>query len=280
MEWDYFEIMTLIHEKGEKMIKEDLRLFYHPASSASMRVTLYLACRGVPESAVRLVSMGLETDCRGIMVFTMPTGDPITNALGTTDLTAFNPEGRIPVLLLPDGRKMTQSGPIIDFIEDLQDGERNPLLPPDPWLQAEVKRIMWIIAADVQPYQNIPFIIQAMSDWDMVKATPTTHPLRLHFIRREFNALEGIISNTAGKYSVGDDVTLADCFIVPQIRNALLGGIDLPNEFPVINGVFKNLIKTSCIAKVVNDAGGTIQPLAFDAEKFEVYQRNTENQTN
>ncbi len=262
------------------MIKEGLRLFYHPASSASMRVTLYLACRGVSESAVRLVSMGLETDYRGIMVFTMPTGDPITNALGTTDLTAFNPEGRIPVLLLPDGRKMTQSGPIIDFIEDLQNGERNPLLPPDPWLQAEVKRIMWIIAADVQPYQNIPFIIQAMSDWDMVKATPTTHPLRLHFIRREFNALEGIISNTAGKYSVGDDVTLADCFIVPQIRNALLGGIDLPNEFPVINGVFKNLIKTSCIAKVVNDAGGTIQPLAFDAEKFEVYQRNTENQTN
>ncbi len=262
------------------MIKEGLRLFYHPASSASMRVTLYLACRGVSESAVRLVSMGLETDYRGIMVFTMPAGDPITNALGTTDLTAFNPEGRIPVLLLPDGRKMTQSGPIIDFIEDLQDGERNPLLPPDPWLQAEVKRIMWIIAADVQPYQNIPFIIQAMSDWDMVKATPTTHPLRLHFIRREFSALEGIISNTAGKYSVGDDVTLADCFIVPQIRNALLGGIDLPNEFPVINGVFKNLIKTSCIAKVVNDAGGTIQPLAFDAEKFEVYQRNTENQTN
>lgn len=81
----------------------------------------------------------------------MPAGDPITNALGTTDLTAFNPEGRIPILVLPDGRKMTQSGPIIDFIEDLQDGERNPLLTPDPWLQAEVKRKMWIIAADVQP---------------------------------------------------------------------------------------------------------------------------------
>ena len=166
------------------MIKESLRLFYHPASSASMRVTLYLTCRGVSESAVGLVSMGLETDCRGIMVFTMPPGDPITNALGTTELTVFNPEVRIPVLLLPDGRKMTQSGPIIDFIEDLQDGEENLLLPLDRWLKAEVKRIMLIIAADVQPYQNIPFIIQTMSDWDIVKATPTSHPLRLHFIRR------------------------------------------------------------------------------------------------
>ena len=70
-----------------------------------MRVTLYLTCRGVSESVVGLVSMGLETDCRGIMVFTMPAGDPITNALGTTELTVFNPEGPIPVLLLPDAEK-------------------------------------------------------------------------------------------------------------------------------------------------------------------------------
>ena len=94
-----------------------------------MRVTLYLSCRGVPRSIVRLVSTGLETDHRGIMVFTMPDGDPVTEALGTTNLTAFNPEGRIPVLLLPDGRKMTQSGPIIEFIESCLDDKSNSLLP-------------------------------------------------------------------------------------------------------------------------------------------------------
>ena len=254
------------------MIKEDLRLFYHPASSASMRVTLYLSCRGVPRSIVRLVSTGLETDHRRIMGFTMPDGDPVTEALGTTNLTAFNPEGRIPVLLLPDGRKMTQSGPIIEFIESCLDDKSNSLLPKDPWLQAEVRRIMWIIAADVQPYQNIPFIIQAMGEWDMVKANPTTHPLRLHFIRREFGAIEGILAQTAGKYSVGNEVTLADCFVVPQIRNALLGGINLIEEFPLISKVFNNLLNTPSVAQVVNDAGGAVQPLAFDADKFEVYQ--------
>ena len=237
-----------------------------------MRVTLYLSCRGVPKSIVRLVSTGLETDHRGIMVFTMPEGDSVTEALGTTNLTAFNPEGRIPILLLPDGRKMTQSGAIIDFIEDSLNEKSNSLVPGDPWLKAEVKRIMWIIAADVQPYQNIPFIIQAMGDWDMVKATPTTHPLRLHFIRREFSAPEGIMSQTAGKYSVGNEVTLADCFIVPQIRNALLGGINLPEEFPLISKIFNNLLETPSVSEGVNDAGGALQPLAFDADKFEVYQ--------
>lgn len=250
------------------------RLFYHPASSASMRVTLFLRCRGVPPSRVELVSTGLATDHRGILVFTMPEGDPETERAGTTELTAFNPEGRIPILLLPDGRKMTQSGPIVDFIEDsLGEGEGAgaPMLPADPWLRAEARRIMWIVASDVQPYQNIPFIIQAMGEWGMVKAPPTVHPLRLHFIRREFGALEAIMAKCAGRFAVGDALTLADCFLAPQVRNALLAGIDLPGEFPTLSRVWENALAVPEVASVLEDAGGVVQPLAFDAEKFEVY---------
>ena len=253
-----------------------MRLFYHPASSASMRVTLYLraACRGVAPSLVELVSTGFETDHRGIPVFTMPEGDPETEKLGTTDLTAFNPEGRIPVLLLPDGRKMTQSGPIVDYLEESigATGHR-PMLPDDPWLRAEMRRIMWIVAADIQPYQNIPFIIQAIGEWGMVKEAPTEHPLRLHFIRREFGALETILRRCAGTFAVGNEITLADCFLVPQVRNALLGGIDLSGEFPALSRVWENTIAVPEAAAVLKEAGGIIQPYAFDAEKFEVYAK-------
>ena len=68
----------------------------------------------------------------------------------------------------------------------------------------------------------------------MVKTDPTVHPLRLHFIRREFGAMEGLLANCAGKFAVGDEISHADCFLVPQIRNALLAGIDLPGEFPTM----------------------------------------------
>ena len=246
------------------------RLYYHPASSASMRVTLYLRCRGIPRSQVELVSTGLRTDHRGIPVFTMPEGDPETERLGTTDLTAFNPEGRVPILLLPDGRKMTQTGPIVDFIEDSA-GKGHGLLPDDPWLRAEARRIMWIVAADIQPYQNIPFIIQAIGEWGMVKAPPLVHPLRLHFIRREFAALEKIMAKCAGQFAVGDEVTLADCFLVPQIRNALLAEIDLPGEFPILSRVWENMLKVPEVLAVLEEAGGIVQPLVFDSDKFEVY---------
>ena len=250
------------------------RLFYHPASSASLRVILYLRCRQVPPSLVQLTSTEFTTDDRGIPVFTMPEGDPETKKLGTKNLLAFNPEGRIPILLLSDGRKMTQSGPIIDYIEDcLTTGIGRVLLPNDPWERAEVRRIAWIMAADTQPYQNIPFIIQAIGEWGMVKAAPLTHPLRLHFVRREFGAVEQILRQCAGEFSVGDEISLADCFLIPQIRNALLAEIDLPTEFPTISRVWENLLSVKIISSVLEEFGGIVQPLAFDANKFEVYAK-------
>ena len=252
--------------------QKSLQLIYHPASSASMRVTLYLRCRGIAPGKIELVSTGLKTDHRGILVFTLPDNHPETRRLGTDDLTALNPEGRVPILLLPGGRKMTQSGPIIDLIEStLGPDDDRALLPTDPWLRAETQRIMWIIAADTQPYQNIPFIIQAMGEWGMVKDNPTRHPLRLHFIRREFGAIENLLTRCAGKFAVGDSVTLADCFLVPQIRNALLAEIDLPSEFPILSTVWNNLLDVPAIRAVLDDAGGIVQPLVYDAEQFEVY---------
>ncbi len=239
-----------------------------------MRVTLYLACRGIPQDKVELVSTGLETDHRGVLVFTMPEGDVETEKVGTTDLTAFNPEGRVPILLLPDGRKMTQTGPIIEYLEDTVAGEGKHLLPDDAWAKAEARRIMWIIAADVQPYQNIPFIIQAMGEWGMVKAPPTAHPLRLHFIRREFGAIELILKNCSGRFTVGDEISLADCFLVPQIRNALLAEIDLPNEFLILNRVWTNMLEVPEVQSVPLAAGGVTQPLVFDKDKFEVYAKD------
>jgi maleylacetoacetate isomerase len=177
----------------------------------------------------------------------------------------------VPILLLPDGRKMTQSGSIIEYLEDCMSDGGKPLLPEDPWLRAEARRIMWIMAADVQPYQNIPFIIQAMGEWGMVKAAPTVHPLRVHFIRREFAALEKIMVKCAGRFSVGDEISHADCFLVPQVRNALLAGIDLPGEFPTMNRVWENMLSVPEVQGVIEAAGGVVQPLVFDADRFEVY---------
>ena len=71
--------------------KDRMRLFWHRSSSASMRVTLYLALRSVPDTLIQRAQTGLSTDSPGIIVYTLPEGDPITEHLGTTDLKAPTP---------------------------------------------------------------------------------------------------------------------------------------------------------------------------------------------
>eukprot|EP00731_Ephydatia_muelleri_P028272 Em0019g1145a len=48
--------------------------------------------------------------------------------------------------------------------------------------------------------------------------------------------LEKLLVKTAGKYSVGDEVTLADLCLVPQMYNAVRFKVDL-TPFPTINRV-------------------------------------------
>ena len=52
---------------------------------------------------------------------------------------------------------------------------------------------------------------------------------------------------------------------------ALLAGIDLAGEFPTLSRVWQNMLAVPEVRAVLDEAGGVVQPLAFDAEKFEVY---------
>jgi maleylacetoacetate isomerase len=55
-------------------------------------------------------------------------------------------------------------------------------------------------------------------------------------------AIEGLIEKSAGKYCFGDQVTLADCFLVPQALSAQQRfGVDL-KTLPTINRVVENLL--------------------------------------
>ena len=95
--------------------------------------------------------------------------------------------------------------------------------------------------------------------------------LRKHFIKREFNAIESILKKCSGEYCVGDIITYADCFLAPQIRNALASKIDIGKRFPNLNKVWKNMLKYPPILKVFEDAGGIVQPIVVNKEQLHKY---------
>nr|XP_028574668.1 maleylacetoacetate isomerase isoform X3 [Podarcis muralis] len=61
-------------------------------------------------------------------------------------------------------------------------------------------------------------------------------------ISRGFKALEQILRETAGRYCVGDEVTMADLCLVPQVFNAGRFKVDL-TPFPTINRINKALLE-------------------------------------
>ena len=52
-----------------------------------------------------------------------------------------------------------------------------------------------------------------------------------YFITKGLKAFEQVLSETKGKYCVGDDLTLADVFLAPQFFAADRFGVDI-SQFP------------------------------------------------
>ncbi|XP_067224023.1 maleylacetoacetate isomerase isoform X3 [Chanodichthys erythropterus] len=63
-----------------------------------------------------------------------------------------------------------------------------------------------------------------------------------HFINRGFEALEPILKQTAGKYCVGDEISMADICLVPQVYNAERFKVDM-SQFPTIRRLNQTLIE-------------------------------------
>ncbi|KAI8916198.1 glutathione S-transferase [Gorgonomyces haynaldii] len=153
----------------------------------------------------------------------------------------LNPGGVIPTLVIGNDT-FVQSPSIAELLEELY--PQIPLLPKDPIQRARVREMINVIACDTHPVQNLKVLKYAGDDRKQEWAK--------HFITLGFEALEKLLEKSSGKYSFGDQVTLADAFLVPQYYNALRWGVDL-KQFPIINRVQENLHQLEAFQKAHAD---------------------------
>lgn len=133
----------------------------------------------------------------------------------------LNPMQQVPAVEI-DGITLSQSLAVIQYIDETRPGQR--LLPADPQKRAQVRMISDLIASGIQPLQNLS-VIQKIGAEKVQWAQ--------HFINRGFQALEPILKETAGKYCVGDEVSMADICLVPQVYNAERFKVDI-EQYPTI----------------------------------------------
>ncbi|HSN97136.1 MAG TPA: maleylacetoacetate isomerase [Candidatus Nanopelagicales bacterium] len=136
---------------------------------------------------------------------------------------AVNPLRQVPVLEVEVGGadlRLAQSLAIIEFLD-----ERHPeprLLPTDRYLRARTRQLSEIINAGIQPFQNT-------STQKIIKEElgADERAFVKRFIEKGLAAFEAVVEETAGRYCVGDEVTMADACLVPQLYHARRHGLDL-----------------------------------------------------
>lgn len=156
------------------------------------------------------------------------------------DYARKNPSKELPCLEI-DGLELSQSTAIIEYLAETRAEDGAPLFPKSPQERYQVRTICNLIGNDIQPVQNLRVLLHIMKEKEGKDAkTKAKLGWGKHWIDLGFQALEKVLEKTSGKYCVGDNVTAADLYLVPQVYNANRFGVDM-SQFPTIFRVEKTL---------------------------------------
>ncbi|KFY34066.1 hypothetical protein V494_07086 [Pseudogymnoascus sp. VKM F-4513 (FW-928)] len=154
------------------------------------------------------------------------------------EYTRVNPSHTVPTLIITPSSggpptKITQSIPALEYLEEAYPSLR-PLLPKDLRARATVRTLTALIAADVQPITNLSILnrVDAIGGDKAVWAR--------EIMTAGFEAFEAIIKDTAGEFSVGDEVSMADVVLVPAVWGAERFGVDF-GALPTVKRVYEKL---------------------------------------
>ncbi|KAH8382499.1 hypothetical protein KR009_003901 [Drosophila setifemur] len=149
----------------------------------------------------------------------------------TNDYKEVNPMQTVPALQI-DGHTLRDSVAIMHYLEETR--PEPSLLPQDPAQRAKVREIVELICSAIQPLQNVGVLDRVGNDKRLEWAQ--------EWITRGFTALEKVLSQSAGKFCVGNELTMADVCLVPQFFNANRYKVDL-SPYPTIVKLAEDLGK-------------------------------------
>ncbi len=186
-----------------------IRLYSYWRSSAAYRVRIALNFKGLGHEIV-----------------------PVSLAPGVSEHRGDEYREKNPQMLVPfledSELGIAQSMAILEYLEEAYPGVR--MLPRTEPLRSQVRAFCNMIACDIHPLNNLRVMNYIKTEF----AADPTGDWYAHWIHEGFRAAEALASD--GPYVFGDDVTLADAFLVPQMYNARRFDVPL-DRFPKLVAV-------------------------------------------
>jgi len=171
-------------------------------SSCSWRVRIALALKQVPHT---LVTVNLLA------------GEQHGGEYGRK-----SPTNMVPLLEVEEDGKLRRLGQSLAMLDWLDARFPTPRLTPlEPWARAKALQLAEVVNSSIQPLQNLIVLgkIDALGGERGKWAA--------EFNARGLAALEREAEETAGRFLVGDEVSVADLCLVPQLYSARRYGVDL-----------------------------------------------------
>lgn len=165
-----------------------------------------------------------------------------TGAQGSPEYAALNPQRLVPAMEA-DGAVLTQSGAIIEWLEERHPDP--PILPADATGRAVVRAMVLLIAADIHPLHNLRILKSLKSDLGLDEAGANAWVGR--WIADGLAALETQVARHGDGFCYGDQPTIADCFLVPQLASAERFGADL-SPYPILTAVAERMQAIPAVA--------------------------------
>ncbi|KKK12316.1 hypothetical protein ARAM_001363 [Aspergillus rambellii] len=219
-------------------------LYTYFRSSCSARLRIALALKSIPYTSVPI--------------------NLLKDEQGSPQNTSVNPSATVPTLIIqrtvptnnnnnnnnnnnPHIITITQSRAALEYLDeatDLAPATAPKLLPPasNPEARALVRTLCDIIACDVQPVTNLR-ILKRVAPLGVDRAAWSKD-----LIEAGFRAYEALVVRSAGVFSVGDGITMADLCLVPAVWGAQRAGVDL-GRFPTIKRVVERLEMEEAVRK-------------------------------
>jgi maleylacetoacetate isomerase/maleylpyruvate isomerase len=197
-----------------------MKLFGYWRSSAAYRVRIALHLKNI--------------NCEAVAVHLVKNGGEQHSEAYIT----LNPTHLVPTLVddsVDGGLVLNQSMAILDYLDNKY--PQSPLYPESISEKAQVQALALDIACEIHPVNNLrvqQYLVKELNV-DNANKLNWSH----HWMSVGFAAFEAKLQKTAGKFCFGDQVTIADLCLVPQVYNANRFNVDMSN-FPLINTIVEH----------------------------------------
>ncbi|NKK67863.1 MULTISPECIES: maleylacetoacetate isomerase [Rhizobium] len=196
-----------------------MKLYQNEISSATSRVRIALALKGLTAEALPVTILGEDSESR------------------QAGYRSVNPQGLVPALLTDSGVLITQSLAIVEYLDEIK--PEPPLLPDTAEGRAQARSIALAIAAEIHallpPRIGLHLKTAFQADADAIAAWSR------HWIGEGMGAVETMIAGRRqGAFVVGDRPSIADIFLFPQAISARRLGFDL-TQWPNIAEIVAKL---------------------------------------